>query len=155
MANEPQHDLQEASATLEPAMRAVLDGLYYGALLMDDSGAIACANGRACSLLHYGDNDLSKLQVGDVFSGFDQSVLRRVKKHLEMGRSTVLQASCICRDGSNFRAEVAAGIVVDRRLAAQPLIDREGVFVEFVRVRGELDHTAQARTFTIRLQCKL
>jgi len=81
--------------------------LYDAVLISDLDGRILDGNRRAMEFLRLGADELADSHVTEVIAGLDDQLLGQVRQHLEDGRFTVLDATCIRKDGSSFPAEIA------------------------------------------------
>ena len=85
----------------------LLDSLYDGALLTDTSGDVLDANTRACQFLKYENSEIMGSNVVGIFYGSDMTLIDEIRNSLESDRFILIQAACVCSDGSMFPAEVS------------------------------------------------
>jgi PAS domain S-box-containing protein len=85
----------------------LLESIYDAALIADDEGNVLEFNGRAVAFLKYPPNALSGLHVWDIIAGADEQTMGLILENLAAERFTLVQAYCLCSDGSHFPAEVA------------------------------------------------
>jgi len=110
----------------------LLQGLYDAALITDLSGSIIDVNVRATEFFLYPREDLCRLNILDVISGADRSLLQTIKEHLESERHALIQAYCVRRDGTSFPAEIA----VSRLAIGEPHL---GFFVRDITIRRQAE----------------
>jgi len=104
---------QPAGPEPEHGQQAPLDAMYEGIVIVDASGWITDANRRALDLLGYSRKDILEMTLPQVFSGIGRTVMQKIREHLQDGRYTVLDVTCIRKDGSRFLFETAVGRFVD------------------------------------------
>jgi PAS domain S-box-containing protein len=85
----------------------LLQSVYDAALIADLDGRIVDVNVRAIEFLHYEREELCSLEIFDVISGADQSLIDTLCENLENERFTLIQAYCLRKDGSFFPSEIA------------------------------------------------
>ena len=98
---------REAAPHSSPAYEQLLQGLYDAVLISDLDGRIIDGNRRAMEFLQLSAGELTTSHVTGLISGLNGQVLEQVRKHLAAGRFTVLDATCVRKDGSAFPAEIA------------------------------------------------
>jgi PAS domain S-box-containing protein len=95
------------TAHSSPAYEQLLQGLYDAVLISDLDGRIIDGNRRAMDFLQLSAGELTDSHVTTLISGLNREVLEQVRKHLAAGRFTLLDATCVRKDGTTFPAEIA------------------------------------------------
>jgi two-component system sensor kinase FixL len=85
----------------------LLDSVYDGALITDTSGNILDANTRACRFLLYDKSDIMGSNIVGMLYGSDMTLIDEVRNSLEDDKFLLIQAACVCSDGSMFPAEIS------------------------------------------------
>ena len=85
----------------------LFQALYDAALIADVQGNISDANSRALTFLLYDYDDLCSMNVIEVISGADTSLLESLNANLDRGCFSLIDAICVRQDGSEFPAEIA------------------------------------------------
>jgi PAS domain S-box-containing protein len=89
----------------------LLQSIYDAAIVTNVFGKITDANTRATEFLRYNREELCTLQISDVISGADRTLLNTLCDALQNERFTLMQAYCRRRDGSFFPAEIAVNML--------------------------------------------
>ena len=97
----------EPTAVSRSRYQELLQSVYDAALVTNVFGKITDANVRAVEFLHFSREELCAMQVFDIISGADRSLMQTLCQGLEHERFTLIQAYCRRRDGSFFPAEIA------------------------------------------------
>lgn len=90
----------------DSSYQPLLQSLYDAALITDFTGKITDANARAIDFLQHDRAALCALQVLDIISGADDSLLQTIRENLENERFTHIEAYCVRKDASIFPAEI-------------------------------------------------
>lgn len=90
-------------------VRDVLEALYDTVLVTDLEGFILESNGRAERHLGFCRAELLGRPIGQMIEEISSDVVSNLRKNLERGRFTVLEAYCSKKDRSGFLAEIAVG----------------------------------------------
>lgn len=102
----------------------LLHSLYDGVIITKASGQIVDINARALSLLHYEQNELSRLNVLDIIAGANEQLLQTIFNNIESNRFTLIDGYCVRKDKTTFPAEIATNRLV---------LTQEGHLCFFVR----------------------
>jgi len=97
----------EPAAVSRSRYQELLQSVYDAALVTNVFGKITDANVRAVEFLHFSREELCAMQVFDIISGADRTLMQTLCQGLENERFTLIQAYCRRRDGSLFPAEIA------------------------------------------------
>ena len=87
--------------------QTILHGLYESILITDTQGKIVETNARSEELFHFAAGELLNRSLSDIVYGFDEKILQSVVESLANRPHMVIEASCVCHDGSVFPAEIA------------------------------------------------
>lgn len=93
----------DGSARYEELFQSV----YDAAVVTDLNGIIVDANVRAVEFLLYERTDLCGLNICNIISGADSSLIGTLIDNLDEKRFTVIQAYCLRKDESLFPGEIA------------------------------------------------
>ncbi|MCK5529441.1 MAG: PAS domain-containing protein [Kiritimatiellae bacterium] len=85
----------------------LFQSVYDAAVVTDLNGVIVDANVRAVEFLLYERTDLCGLNICDIISGADTSLIGTLIDNLDEKRFTVIQAYCLRKDESLFPGEIA------------------------------------------------
>ena len=85
----------------------LLQSIYDGVLICDFKGRVIDYNHRALRFFPMPENDLTGVNVLDLISGADSSLLEAIRKNLENHRYTMIEAQCHGKGEATFFAEVA------------------------------------------------
>ena len=91
-----------------PAFQKLLHNIYDAVLVADMDGVILNANERASIFFRCDVGYLCAYNVANLISGADSTLIPTILKNLEQDRFTLIQASCIRKDGSTFPTEISA-----------------------------------------------
>jgi phosphoserine phosphatase RsbU/P len=107
----------------------LLQSIYDAALITDLNGRIISANTRASQFFLRTAEELCRLNILDIISGADPSVLTTILETLESDRFVLIQAFCNRKDGTVFPAEISINRL---RISAR---DHLSLFVRDVTLR--------------------
>jgi len=85
----------------------LLAGLYDAVLIVDPRGTVIGSNPRTGKLFGYGEDDLWDAKCEKLIPVMRPTVLAKIRSHVESGRFTIVNASCVRLDGTSFPAEIA------------------------------------------------
>ena len=85
----------------------LLQSIYDGVLIADLSGRIVDVNARVLDFVQYERSELCGLDITEVISGADGTLVDTLSRNLDHERYTLIQAHCVRKDGSFFPAEIA------------------------------------------------
>lgn len=88
-------------------MKVLFENVYDAALITDLTGLIVDANPRASHAFGYTHDEFCRLGLANVILGFDASVMQMVCDNLTEDRFTLIQASCMRKDGTDFPTEIS------------------------------------------------
>lgn len=117
-------------AGADASYQALLQSIYDAALIADLNGRIIDVNGRAMDFFLYSEEEFRSLNVFDVVSGADESLIETLRQNLANEKFTLISAYCIRSDGTFFPAEIA----VNELNLGQP---RLGLFVRDITIRKQ------------------
>ncbi len=90
-----------------PNIQQLFQSVYDAAIITDPYGDIIDANKRAEDFFNSKRSDFVTLNVLDIISGADESLIKTLRKNLESDRFTLIEAYCKRFDGSLFPAEIS------------------------------------------------
>ncbi|MDD2709701.1 MAG: SpoIIE family protein phosphatase [Verrucomicrobiae bacterium] len=125
--------VQAAGAWGDSLYQELLQILYDGALITDLTGQIVDVNIRAVDFFQYEKNEICRLNMAQVVSGADESLLKTILKNLEEMRFTHIEGYCMRKDGSLFPTD----IVVNRLRHAEQ--DRLCFFIRDITRRRQAE----------------
>lgn len=96
-----------AVAIAHADIKVLFENVYDAAVITDTAGIILDANPRASHAFDYTHDEFCKKNVATVILGFDARVMKMVCDNLTNDRFTLIQASCIRKDTSEFPAEIS------------------------------------------------
>jgi len=85
----------------------LLQSIYDATLVAGMDGKILEANIRATDYLLFSREELESMNVLDIISGSDATLISSICGNLENERHTLIQAYCVRKDGTFFPAEIA------------------------------------------------
>ncbi len=85
----------------------LLDSIYDAAVITDLNGNVTETNARAVQFLQWAKLDLAKLNIRDIISGTDDTLMASLCQNLENKRFMLIQAHCVRKDGTYFSSEIA------------------------------------------------
>ncbi|MBN2301528.1 MAG: response regulator [Lentisphaerae bacterium] len=91
----------------ESKYRNLLQSIYDGVLITDSFGKIVDYNLRAVDFFLCGGGELLSMNILNLISGADSSLLNAIGANLENHRYTLIEAHCVRKDGSMFASEIA------------------------------------------------
>ena len=103
----PQEEAPKPEVTRASRYEELLQSIYDAALITDTNGQIVDVNHRAVEFFRYNRDQLLGVNIVDLVSGAETSLLDTVWENLEKHRFTLIQAYCVRRDGSHFPSEIA------------------------------------------------
>jgi PAS domain S-box-containing protein len=92
---------------LEGDYARLLESVYDGVLITDQSGSIVDYNERAVYLFGFADADPTDANMLEMISGADAALLTTIRSNLEDSRHTMIDAACLRLDKTSFPAEIA------------------------------------------------
>lgn len=102
-----------AAAGRPSPVRAVLDALYDTVLVTDSGGRILEANRRAERHLGYPRESLAGRPLSRILDGFTPELISSIRRRLDEGAHSVLEAYCRPRGREPFLAELGVGRLLD------------------------------------------
>lgn len=87
--------------------QALLQSLYDAVIISNVDGVIVDANARATDFLLYTENDMLSMNISEVISGANESLMTQLCENLDDERFTLIEAYCSRSDGTFFPAEIA------------------------------------------------
>lgn len=84
---------------------------YDAVLVTDGAGHIVDVNPRACVFFGYKEEEFLALDLSDVISGADPSLVNCLCDNLKNTQYALMQAYCPRKNGSFFPAEIAVGAI--------------------------------------------
>jgi PAS domain S-box-containing protein len=103
----PQEEAPKQEAERVSRYEELLQSIYDAALITDTNGQIVDVNERAVEFFRYKRKHLLGVNIVDLLSGAESSLVETVLENLENHRFTLIQAYCVRRDGSHFSSEIA------------------------------------------------
>lgn len=101
-------DLSPAAVAIGAAdIKVLFENVYDAALITDLTGAILDANPRASLAFDYMHDEFCQRNISAIILGFDDEVMKMVCDNLTEDRFTLIQASCLRRDRTEFPAEIS------------------------------------------------
>ncbi len=98
----------KASSVIEDAaLKVLFENVYDAALITDLAGDILTANPRASHAFTYIRPEFCDRNISDIVLGFDDEVMKMVCDNLTNDQFTLIQASCLRKDRSEFPAEIS------------------------------------------------
>ena len=93
----------------EPRSRyqELFQSMYDAAVIVNMQGHITDANARAEDLLQYTRDELCALQIFNIVTGSDRSLLNTLREALKEERFTLIEAYCRRKDGAFLPTEIA------------------------------------------------
>jgi len=91
-----------------PVYRELLNNIYDAVIITDILGSIRDYNQRALDFFLHDKKTLSKSNIGHLVSGLDSHLLKELAVNSRKKLRTVLDATCLRRDQSEFPAEITA-----------------------------------------------
>jgi PAS domain S-box-containing protein len=88
-------------------IKVLFDNVYDAALITDLSGIILDANPRASFAFDFTHKEFCERNISSIILGFNDEVMTMVCDNLTNDRFTLIQASCLRKDASEFPAEVS------------------------------------------------
>ncbi len=85
----------------------LLAGLYDGILIIDTHGCLIQTNQRARDFFGYNEADLWNINCNQLIPQLNAQVLFKIRSHINENRHTVLNATCLRQDGTQFPGEIA------------------------------------------------
>ncbi|MBL7115251.1 MAG: PAS domain S-box protein [Kiritimatiellae bacterium] len=101
----------EPPAVSRSRYQELLQSIYDAAILTNVYGKISDANVRAVEFLQYDRDELCSLQIFNIVSGTDKSLIQTLCEALKNERFTLIQAYCRRKDGTFFPAEIAVNML--------------------------------------------
>ena len=101
----------EPPAVARSRYQELLQSIYDAAILTNVYGKISDANVRAVEFLQYDRDELCSLQIFNIVSGTDKSLIQTLCEALKNERFTLIQAYCRRKDGTFFPAEIAVNML--------------------------------------------
>lgn len=89
----------------------LLQSIYDAALISNMQGYIVDSNVRAVEFLRYSRREFQGVNILQILSGADASLLETLCQNLQNERFALIQAYCIRKDGSFFAAEIAVNML--------------------------------------------
>ncbi len=89
----------------------LLQSIYDAAVITDLNGVICDSNIRATEFLGYTRQEMAGMNIIELISGADLSILNTLCQNLQNERFALLQAYCVRKDRSFFPAEIAANLL--------------------------------------------
>ncbi|MEI8351184.1 MAG: ATP-binding protein [bacterium] len=88
-------------------LKVLFNNLYDAALITNLSGHIVDANPRASHACQYLVPELCEMNISRIILGFDDAVMKMVCDNLTNDQFTLIQASCLRKDGREFPGEIS------------------------------------------------
>lgn len=92
--------------------RELFQSVYDGAIITDMDGWILDANVRAVEFLQVDRSELIRMNVVDLISGADETLITRIRANLEADKFTLIQAFCVRKPKGLFPSEISVNRVV-------------------------------------------
>jgi PAS domain S-box-containing protein len=121
---------------------SLFDNLYHAVLIVDARGRVCEANRRAEEFFAAGRDQMKGLAVGELVYGIEQGMLAKLRANIVGGRYTVLNGTCIRRNGGRFAAEIALSGMEHRGGPAIVFSIRNESRVEGVKAKLRTEHNA-------------
>lgn len=102
---------QAAVETPDAKYDQLLQSIYDAALITDMQGYIVDSNVRAVEFLRYSRREFEGLNVLQIVSGADTSLLEVLCQNLQNEKFALIQAYCKRKDGSFFPTEIAVNML--------------------------------------------
>lgn len=96
-----------AIAIAHADIKVLFENVYDAAVITDTAGAILDANPRASHAFDYKHDEFCRKTVANIILGFDARVMKMVCDNLTNDRFTLIQASCIRKNTTEFPAEIS------------------------------------------------
>jgi PAS domain S-box-containing protein len=93
------------------AFSQFLQSAYDGILIIDMTGRVVESNDRARHFLLYHSKELHQKKIHEIISGSDTGLVDIVRHSLDNKRFVLIQAYCVCKDGSTFPAEISINLL--------------------------------------------
>ena len=97
------------SETGHASFAELLRSVYDAVLIADLKGMVIDCNERALEFFRYEERELLNLNIVDIISGADETLLSTLELNLRNHRYSVIEAYCQRSDGSRFASEIAVG----------------------------------------------
>lgn len=118
------------------------ENLYHAVLIVGEDGRVRDSNRRAREFFAAGKDELDGSPVGDLVYGMDERMLRKVRENIFQGRYTVLNGTCLRRNGGRFAAEIALSGMRDRHGQAVVFSIRNHSRVDGIQTQLRTEHNA-------------
>ena len=115
----------------------LLQSVYDGAVVTDLQGNGIDANVRACQFLGYERHEFAGLNILQILSGADESLLPTIWETLANDRFVLVHANCTRKNGSQFPTEISVNPL---RLSVQ---DYLCFFLRDIRLRVEAERALE------------
>lgn len=92
--------------------RELFQSVYDGAVITDMDGWIQDANVRAVEFLQSDRAELIRMNMVDLISGADDTLISKIRENLEADKFTLIQAFCVRKPKALFPAEISVNRVV-------------------------------------------
>lgn len=100
-----------AATASDTRFEHLLQGMYDAAIMTDLSGGIIDGNLRAADFLRYKRSEFQGLNILDIISGSDASLIDTLCQNVQNEKFTLIQAYCVRKDRTFFPAEIAVSLL--------------------------------------------
>jgi len=108
-ARTPRGGAAAEPAVARASVSELLRSVYDAVLIADLRGVVVDCNERALEFFRYERDRLLGLNVVEIISGAEHTLLARLEENLRKHRYSVVEAYCLRSDGSRFASEIAVG----------------------------------------------
>lgn len=130
--------------------RSLMDALYDAILIVDEKGYVVDGNRRVEHIFGYKQSEMWDMPLQKMIKGFGLHVLAKLAEPLDEGRPVIISGSGICRDGSQFTAEIAVSRIKLLRaenilFAIRNVSGRVSALKDKIRAQLKAEKTATGR----------